>query len=530
MLIKRILSAVLVILLLLGLCACSSEAQGGQSGQSQAEPGGEAAAAQTDPGYALAVQVTINPEFTLYLDSTRNILSAEAGNEDAEALFAQLDVAGKPYAEGMAALLSEAYDQGYLAEGSQISISLEIVDAAGLDLTAIHAPIAQFEQDNGVAVEAGLSLKTNQVPEEGETAVIDGQKVYVHRVDVHNNSGNGVQIVYATRRVLFEDPEKYAVKSVYQGYNGDYGETYFDNGMRIKSFRVNADGSSEEFTYYSNGNQKTVSVIESNGDYQNEEYYESGSMKRIVSQFGGDYSESDFAENGELLYGKYRYADGTYGEEFYDGNGNRTGYNKYQPNGDYEIWEFYSNDNTKTVEFLADGNYSKTTYNEDGTMASSLSKNSDGTQTESEYTWYESGNLKRLVSQNNGDYSETDYAENGNILYGTYRNADGTYGEAFYDDSGNCTGYNKYQPNGDYEIVELYANGNFKTQEYSSGGFHAIGKYNEDSSLQYHYDSDEGGREFFFSGGKLTKAVVGGVTHTDAESLSNFAAGFGITQ
>ena len=111
------LFAVFLAVLMLTLCACGGAAggtgnsgnMGSNSGSSNDIPGmpgnapgnpkpglsGGNAPAYTGPGYAVMLKVTINPEFTLYLDEAQKIIRTEAVNEDAETLFSELDVTGQ---------------------------------------------------------------------------------------------------------------------------------------------------------------------------------------------------------------------------------------------------------------------------------------------------------------------------------------------------------------------------------------------------------------------------------------------------
>lgn len=476
--------AVLLAVLILTLCACGTEtASPSETGSSQQNPGqsnkpiqqgqeGETTPAEDSPSHAVMLQVTINPEFKLYLDAEQNIIRAETVNEDAKALFTELDVTGQPYADGMVTLLNAAYDQGYLKDGGKITIGFEIVNGEAVDFAAIAAPIDQIQRDNGITVEMSATLLGVELPTENqETDVINGQKVYIYRIPVTGNNGQqvGVRTVYASKQPgFFEDPMDHAVKSIYQGNNGEYIETYYENGAVSQFTSTMADGTIENATYYSNGNQKNRSIIYPNGDYSNDEWYENGKMKRMVSQLDGYFKEVVNTEEGVTTYLKFQDPDGTHGEEFCDEDGNRTGYSRYKPNGNYEIKGFYSDGKIKTEEYLFDGVYGKHAYREDGTRISSESKGPDGSLCK--YTYHANGNM---ASYEDGFTSQTFY-ENGQVK----------------------------------KIVQ-----GSLIQEFNSDGTY---KYYKNETM-----------EAFFSGGKLIKIIFEGTTYTDAESLAPFAAMFG---
>ena len=189
---------------------------------------------------------------------------------------------------------------------------------------------------------------------------------------------------------------------------------------------------------------------------------------------GGDYSLQSFWENGNLKHISQRGADGSTGESFYNENGEQTGYEMHWPNGNYDIQTFYSTYPTvkyKSAETMTDGYYSKILYNESGVMVSSESKDPDGNWYK--YTYHSNGQPASYEAEG---ISQTFY-ENGQVK----REVSGSL------------------------ILEL----------------------NADGSYSYYND---GAMEAYFSGGKLTKITVNGTTYTDAENLSRYAAGFGITQ
>ena len=143
------------------------------------------------------LQITINPEFTLYLDREMNILSAEAGNTDAEKLFAQADVSRKSYGEGMAALLDEAFTQGYLKDNTTISVTIAAAWGTTVDYPALCAPVSQFEQEQEITTELSVHLLAEEVPETDKVEV-DGQTLYIQQIPVMGKDGEeGIQTVYS---------------------------------------------------------------------------------------------------------------------------------------------------------------------------------------------------------------------------------------------------------------------------------------------------------------------------------------------
>ena len=500
---KRILSVLLILFLLLGLCACNSESpveqtlppeQNSQQATTGQDP--EQAESSKGPDYALMLQITINPEFTLYLDKNMNILSAEAGNADAEKLFAQADVSGKSYDEAMAMLLGEAFTQGYLKDSTPISMVIAAAPETTPDYLTLCAPIAQLEQEKEITTELSFNLLPENVAEEDKIE-IDGQTLYIQRIPVMDEGEEaGILTVYSYKKNLFSrNPLKYAVKSVYQGHNGDYGVTYYANGIITKEMRTNADGTYRfgeyengipvtlnykdengidvAITYYSDGTKKMMSTHHPDGDYQNEFYYENGNAEWVEMQMDGNYANTTYYEDGSPHTSDYSNADGTSGKATYDQSGNYLHYERYEANGEYVISTYYENGKEKATTQLVDGAYLEATYNEDGSPSYMFSKNSDGSQVEQ--TYYSNGQM---------------------------------------------ASYKEYKTNGDYYITTFYENGQPASQEGLSDGFYSKWLYDADGTVQYYQDNTEGCQEFFYSGGELIKYIIGGITYTVSPSDS----------
>lgn len=358
---KKRISMILALLLMLGLCACDSE-----SGINSPAPNGGNNSGETAQSKTITVYVTINPEFSLTLDGKMTILAVEAVNEDAETLFAELDVTGKSYDEGMCLVLNAAYDQGFLKDGGQVTFTVNMDDLSTEVNDALSAPIAAFEQEKGIQTDSSLSLQVDELPEGVTTTQIDGQTVYI---DKQTNESGTAYYYYKKKEPSPGD----CIKIVTQWNPG-----------------------------WNDGALTT-------------EYFEGVFMTKMT----------------------FAYPDGSYAIEECE-------------NGMPVKWTYTGSDGSYTIEE------------------------------------YENGNRIYMESK----------LSSGTVVYDTY-----------------------------------YTNGSLATRKYIfADGICRDEHFNPDGSYQYYSDSYAGGQEFWFSGGKMTKAVVDGVTYTDAESLSHYAAGFGITQ
>ena len=116
---KRVLSAFLAILLLLGLAAC------GKQPATTPEPSTSAVTGFVPPdNYVSVLVVSINPQFRLYLDADGMVLAAEPMNEDAKAMEEKLAVTNKNVQDAITNLVTAAKDQGFVKEDAKISVQL----------------------------------------------------------------------------------------------------------------------------------------------------------------------------------------------------------------------------------------------------------------------------------------------------------------------------------------------------------------------------------------------------------------------
>ena len=76
------------------------------------------------------VKVKINPEMDIYLDSFKNIIYVEYVNDDARKLVEAISdsgevLVGRPFLTGLEIVLNSAIDSGYLKENADVDISLD---------------------------------------------------------------------------------------------------------------------------------------------------------------------------------------------------------------------------------------------------------------------------------------------------------------------------------------------------------------------------------------------------------------------
>ena len=380
--------ALLLVLVLIGLCACTSPPQNGQSPQNNPEKSSENAETPNAPTASTILRFAINPEFALHLDEAQNILFAEAENEDAKALFAQLDLAGKPYAEAITAILDAAYTQGYLKEGSEISITIDMPQSADSSLAFIKLPISAFEREKGITTSEVVNLSTDSEPKQG-SVVIDGRKYNVSTEPLYGENSTSDNLVevgtitkYICKRLTEEDdPTSYSKKEIAQFFNGDTWVTYYHNDSVLRRVDTYANGDFSDISYYPDGSDATYYTSYANGDFTYIAHAEDGTLLEEEDLMDGEYISNRQQEDGSYRYYN-EHADGSRSEGIYSASGAPVYTADYYPNGDSTVITYFDNGTLKTQEEMLNGIRYHETFDENGTIIRVERTEADGSRTE----------------------------------------------------------------------------------------------------------------------------------------------------
>lgn len=123
---KKILSILTVLLIVLSLASCKTSApsSSGDSSQITASEGFE-----RPESYASVLNIKINPEFNLYLDSKGTVLALEAVNDDAKTFFGKISIQNKTFMDVFKDILKEATTAGFIKNNAVVAF--EIVENKG---------------------------------------------------------------------------------------------------------------------------------------------------------------------------------------------------------------------------------------------------------------------------------------------------------------------------------------------------------------------------------------------------------------
>ena len=76
----------------------------------------------------VVIHITINPEFKLHLDSVGNVVQVDTLNGDAQVVSDAIQLTGMSCETAITALLNETIRQGFLCNGGDITVTVEISD------------------------------------------------------------------------------------------------------------------------------------------------------------------------------------------------------------------------------------------------------------------------------------------------------------------------------------------------------------------------------------------------------------------
>lgn len=171
---KRFLSFLLTVILLLTLAACTQQAPAG--GTTAGFTAGETSEFVKPEGYASVLLVTINPQFRLYLDAAGKVLAVEAVNEDAKALQESVSCENDTYETAVEKLVTKASEKGYIKADAVIQVevaenkSTEVntTDILSKATAAVKQTASKLELNVEVKAEDQTVTDTDSVPETSE--------------------------------------------------------------------------------------------------------------------------------------------------------------------------------------------------------------------------------------------------------------------------------------------------------------------------------------------------------------------------
>ncbi len=505
---KKFLTICVGLILCFALTACNNSASGTQNGGIFGSTSRETL--YRESSWAINMSVGTSEEeprayFTIYLDENKIITDFYCEDEMAEEIVKKADVKGKNIEEGYVTLLDAGCALGYYnAEallGVHIEKDLECIDAEFAEWTADYVQ----ESKNYFSFSMGVRKEYT-----GELVYItkDSSGVFWISTYVFENGVLKLQQGVATDGATSEtrwEAENVCSYSINKRANGDFSETFYENGQVVKEIMHQIDGLHME-QFYENGQiVRSTSVDDKN---ERETLYENGKIKHHVQKgTDGTYYETVYGANEETLESHEIDADGNKFDKTYYANGNRKEENYVYADNRVQKHQYYENGkNMYSYMKEADGTVREWKYNENGVNVYYYEKLPNGSYTKQ--TWDAAGNL---IGEESENFAKTCTYQDGKLVKETYKDSEQS-SETYYDADGNVTKVITNDRNG--KSTAIYAPNNIlKESEFIRvDGLYTKTKYNENGVCIYRYIKETDGSvliQYFDDNGNLVKQERG---------------------
>lgn len=119
---KKILSILTVLLIVLSLASCKTNPPSSSGENSSQITASESF--KKPENYTSVLNLRINPEFNLYLDSKGNVLALEAVNDDAKTFFGKISIQNKTFTDVFKDILKEAANAGFVKNNAVVAFEI----------------------------------------------------------------------------------------------------------------------------------------------------------------------------------------------------------------------------------------------------------------------------------------------------------------------------------------------------------------------------------------------------------------------
>ncbi len=378
----------------------------------------------------LVLRFTINPDFELFLDEEGFITKVRCLNEDAEALFADLDVLGQDYYTAVDKLLNTAMEKAFItAETDKIQIQTSIVMEIEADQEVLEdlaanlaQPVEAFQADNDLpfSVVSKTPVVENPIEEESNDMVSVGKPNSAHETDIYDQSGKTV----IGKHTEYYDEKGHHAKDTWEYYGDSIYTKIYADGYVKESTLESEDGSITRRTLYRPDGTK-ISTEENNPRCSSTTLYNEADLPISCTQvYTEGWTETHtYHNNGKLASQHQENAtDGSYRHSTYDENGHFiSDVQAYDDGYKYEA-TYYPGTNIVQKICTTDpnmGGYTEEYFDEKGTPTMRISTWDDGVTDET--TFHVNGNTAIIVSTGSDFARETRYDENGNKIYSFYK-------------------------------------------------------------------------------------------------------------
>lgn len=427
----------------------------------------------------IIVHVEVNPSFDIHVNDDGTIKKVDCLNEDAQTVYAEMDLTGAGYEDGFKQLLTAIYDAGFIKEEAKLTVEIKQKTSVTFEVSKVTEEVLADFNANVVPVESNVS---SEVVKEEQAGGLNG--VLSSVMDQLNPTWEVVLCVRENDETVgFDewgeillnitlklDDNKHIIKVGKEGLYANAGAgaevsvldevditgMYLMDGvcklldnmglMKKDSMIAIAMHVSEE----PSPNSLSAEMYEAIEQYQssnglqityysgNDKYAYTGKEICIYNNGDGTIDKAIHTiESDKLILAEIFYSDGRYGEQHFDENRNPVLVKETSPNGDRMEERREYDENGECVYMYREtiGSYN--------TIAECFWENG---KSKKEIYKDEYGDISTTIFDENGMYLEciTEYADGnkwitkfnaGNIVSNTHYGTDGTVTK--YDADGN---------------------------------------------------------------------------------------------
>lgn len=441
----------------------------------------------------------------IYLDENNMITGIYCDDAIAEAIAKKADVKGKSIKEGYVALLDAGCTLGYYNADEMVAVNII------KEQECMHSELAEWTV--GYVQESKNYFDFSMHRDETYTGKLvaisaESDEKYWIQTKVYENGvlklEEGVADDGATSEIRWEAENVYSY-SINKRPNGDFNETFYEEGQILKEISHQTDGSHME-KFYENGQIVRMTSMDDKNEI--EILYENGKMKKLVQKgTDGSYYENIYDANEVYQETHEIKADGSKLDSIYYSNGNKKEENYVLADNSTQKHQYYKNGKTKYSYIkTADGTVREWEYNENGVNIYYYEKLADGSY--SKQTFDADGNQIKSESEN---FVKTYVYQDGKLIKETYKDSQQS-SESYYDLDGNVTKVVTSDRNG--TITAIYAPNNIliESEYIRADGFCTKTKYNEKGVCIYSYTKEADGSvliQYFDDNGNLVKQEMG---------------------
>ena len=431
---KKLLALLLAAVLVLSLAACGNKKQ--------------------EESGTVAVYITVNPEFKLLLDDSGKIVLAEALNGDGNAVIKAVQLVGKSCEDGIILLLKETAQQGYLRDGSEVKVTMEISDNIANQLDKWHKTVIDSVSKalSASNVTAAISFdsqitrdpsSSNPPPQNDPTKPNHQGNQNQPTIDANGNKitvdANGnTRIEQPDGTVSVMDKNGKPILVMFTEADGTRVTQYHTNGVIEEELREFTDGSKLTNFFDANGRLVREVRVDAGGKETVQEFDNLGNQlpEGAKQDANGVYYYPDFAGQSRVFIDE----NGDSWNNTYDAQGYIVeSYREWtDPMG--FVWRDY-------METRPDGSRGAVTY----------------------HLW--NGNWEpKVMYHPNGVVSKEVLGQSGHGLSVGYYNTDGALTDVYGWDNFDCPNHLVYNADGSYVCYTTEPDGSVSTAYYDANG------------------------------------------------------------